>query len=396
MEDNKSLDIIYGTAVNTIKSAILESQYRAVKLVNKEQLALYFGIGRYISHNSRNGYWGTGAIEFISTKLQSELPGLRGFSATNLRLMRLFYEEWKMLDGNSSVATDKLQLADNERICGLSVETDELSTDNRENKVLVDGQTLQMPIFKDFPAEEFFKIGFSHHSVILSQVKTIEERYFYIKLCAKEYLKVDALKRLIKEDVYHKQSSLPNNFNAKIPNVELARRAIMAFKDEYVLDFINVEELGARDIEDVDERIVENKIVQNIKNFIMTFGHDFTFVGNQFRVEALGHTHIIDLLFFNRELSSLVAIELKTGPFKTAYLGQLNMYLRVLDDFVKKPNENPSIGIVLCKSADKAYVEYAVRDYDKPMGVATYKTASDLPERLRKALPDVDELKKLL
>ena len=201
---------------------------------------------------------------------------------------------------------------------------------------------------------------------------------------------------MIKENVFQNRSALPNNFMDKLPTYELARKAILSFKDEYLLDFINVEELGVRDIEDVDERIVENKIVQNIKNFIMTFGRDFTFVGNQFRVEALGHTHIIDLLFFNRELSSLVAIELKTGPFKTAYLGQLNMYLRVLDDFVRKPNENPSIGIVLCKSADKAYVEYAVRDYDKPMGVATFKTVSDMPEKLRKALPDIEELKKLL
>ncbi len=136
--------------------------------------------------------------------------------------------------------------------------------------------------------------------------------------------------------------------------------------------------------------------MQNIKNLTMTFGRDFTFIGNQFRVEALRHTHIIDLLFFNRELSSLVAIELKTGAFKTAYLGQLNIYLRVLDDFVRKPNENPSIGIVLCKSADKAYVKYAVKDYDKSMEVATYKTASDMPERLRNALPDMEELKKLL
>jgi predicted nuclease of restriction endonuclease-like (RecB) superfamily len=209
-------------------------------------------------------------------------------------------------------------------------------------------------------------------------------------------LNVDTLKKYIKEDLYHNQGSLPNNFMTNLPSSEFAKHAILAFKDEYMLDFINIEELGARDIEDVDERIVENKIVQNIKNFIMTFGRDFTFVGNQFRVEALGHTHIIDLLFFNRELSSLVAIELKTGPFKTAYLGQLNMYLRVLDDYVRKPNENQSIGIVLCKSADKAYVEYAVRDYDKPMGVATYKTATDMPERLRKALPDMEELKKLL
>lgn len=375
MKENHSLETKYSMAVQTIKTAILQSQYQAIKLVNKEQLALYYGVGRYISKNSRNGYWGTGTIAYISNRLQQELPGLRGFSETNIRLMRIFYEEWCMLDENSSVTTDELPTSQNE-----------------EHGI----RLLQLPKFKDFPVEEFFKIGFTHHAAILSQVKTLEERYFYIQLCANEYLKVDALKKLMKADVYHNQSSLPNNFIKKLPTAEFAKRAILAFKDEYILDFINVEELGARDIEDVDERIVENKIVQNIKNFIMTFGKDFTFVGNQYRIEALGHTHIIDLLFFNRELSSLVAIELKTGPFKTAYLGQLNMYLRVLDDFVRKPNENPSIGIVLCKSADKAYVEYAVRDYDKPMGVATYKTATDMPDRLRKALPDVEELKRLL
>ncbi len=375
MGTNKSLEAKYSIAVQTIKVAILQSQYQAVKLVNREQLALYYGIGRYISQNSRNGYWGTGAVAFISNKLQMELPGLRGFSERNLKNMRTFYEEWQMLDVNSAVSTTEIH-------------------DNDCDTVEI--RQLQLPNFKDFPTEEFFKIGFTHHTAILSQVKTFEERNFYIKLCANEFLKVDTVKKLMKEDVYHNQGILPNNFLEKLPPAEFARRAILAFKDEYMLDFINVEELGARDIEDIDERIVENKIVQNIKNFIMTFGRDFTFVGNQFRVEALGHIHIIDLLFFNRELSSLVAIELKTGPFKTAYLGQLNMYLRVLDDFVRKPNENPSIGIVLCKSADKAYVEYAVRDYDKPMGVATYKTASDMPERLRKALPDVEELKKLL
>lgn len=375
MADTKSLESKYTIAVQTIKTAILQSQYKAIKLVNKEQLALYYGIGRYISRNSRNEYWGKSAISFISKRLQMELPGLRGFSETNLRLMRIFYEEWSMLDSNSSVTTDELEIGD----------------DN-----IAEIHQLELMNFKDFPVKEFFNIGFTQHTAILSQVKTIEERYFYIKLCANEFLKVGTLKKLMKEDIYHNQGSLPNNFMAKLPTAEFARQAILAFKDEYTLDFINVEELGARDIEDVDERIVENKIVHNIKNFIMTFGRDFTFVGNQFRVEALGHTHIIDLLFFNRELSSLVAIELKTGPFKTAYLGQLNMYLRVLDDYVRKPNENPSIGIVLCKSADKAYVEYAVRDYDKPMGVATYRTASDMPERLRKALPDVEELKKLL
>lgn len=374
----KSLETKYTIAVQAIKTAILQSQYQAIKLVNKEQLSLYYAIGHYISRNSRNNYWGTGAITFISNKLQTELPGLRGFSERNLKNMRTFYEEWQILDNKSAVVTADLRMVDN------------------EESNIAEIKPLQLPNFNNFPMDEFFKIGFTHHITILSQAKTTEERYFYIRLCANEFLKVDALKNLMKKDIYHNLGLLPNNFMAKLPTTELAKRAVLSFKDEYILDFINVEELGARDIEDIDERIIEKQIIQNIKNFIMAFGRDFAFMGNQFRIEALGHVHIIDLLFFNRELSSLIAIELKTGPFKTAYLGQLNMYLRVLDDFVRKPNENPSIGIVLCKSADKAYVEYAVRDYDKPMGVATYKTASDMPERLRKALPDIEELRKLL
>lgn len=379
MEEKRLSDMRYNEAVRVIKDAILQSQYQAARLVNKEQLALYYGIGCYISRNSRNGFWGTGAISSISRRLQQELPGLRGFSERNLKNMRIFYEEWQALDSTSAIVTADVESAGEEG-------------DDGPSQI----RQLQLPDFKDFPVEEFFKIGFTHHIAIISQAKTVEERYFYIKLSAREYLSVDSLKRLMREGVYRNRGALANNFMEKLPTTELARRAVMTFKDEYLLDFINVEELGARDIEDIDERVVENKIVQNIKNFIMTFGRDFTFVGNQFQVEALGHTHVIDLLFFNRELSALVAVELKTGPFRPAYLGQLNLYLRVLDDFVRKPNENPSIGIVLCKSADKTYAEYAIRDYDKPMGVATYKTASDMPERLRNALPDVEELKKLL
>ena len=163
-----------------------------------------------------------------------------------------------------------------------------------------------------------------------------------------------------------------------------------------LLDFINVENLDAGDIEDVDERILENEIVENIRDFILKFGKDFLFIGNQYTVEVKGHIFRIDLLFYNRELASLVAVELKRGPFKTAYLGQLNGYLTVLDDFVRKPNENPSIGLVLCKSADKAIVQYLIKDYNKPMGVATFHTIDDMPERFRNTLPDIESLKRLL
>ena len=128
----------------------------------------------------------------------------------------------------------------------------------------------------------------------------------------------------------------------------------------------------------------------------MTFGKDFTFIGNQYRLEKYGIEEFPDLLFFNRELAAIVCVELKSGAFKPSYLGQLASYLRIIDDEIRKPNENPSIGIILCKSANKKFVEYVIQDYDKPMGVATYKSTVDMDEKLKKLLPPVEELKKLL
>lgn len=383
MEEITSNTPNYINAVEAIKKAILQAQYQTVKLINRQQLALYYGIGKFISENSRRQLWGSSALESISDSLRKDLPGLRGFSSTNLKLMRIFYEQWKVLDANSSVATDELQSTDNKEVTNSSVTTDEFVS-------------ITLPSFADFPIDSFLQIGFTNHCTILTMVKDKDERLFYIEKCALGNMKNDTLKKYISSDAYHHQDALPNNFAKTIPSLELARRAILSFKDEYMLDFINVEELGARDIEDVDERIVENKIVQNIKNFVLKFGDDFSFISNQYEIKVCGHLHVIDLLFYNRELQALVAVELKTGPFKPIYLGQLNMYLQVLDDFVRKPNENPSIGIILCKSAEKSYVEYAIRDYDKPIGVSTFKTASDMPEKLRNALPDIEEMRKVL
>ena len=177
-----------------------------------------------------------------------------------------------------------------------------------------------------------------------------------------------------------------------MPAAASAIKAIEMFKDEYLLDFINVEEIGARDSADVDEREVELAIVSNVKNFIMTFGRDFTFVGNQYHLEKYGHHSFPDLLFYNRELAALVVVELKRGEFKPAYLGQLSAYLRILDTEVKKPFENPSIGIILCKQADKSFVEFLIQGYDNPMGVATYKSEEDV----RKVLPSEEDLRRVM
>ena len=379
--------IQYHDAVNAIKTAILQGQYEAAKGVNRIQLALYYAIGKYLSQHTRKGVWGEGALAAISEQLRKDLPGLRGFSETQMKDMRRFYEAWKMLDNNMTVATAEITS------CNSAVTTAELQDKEYQIDIF---HTLTITNIPEFPVDDFFKVPFTHHSAIIIGTKDTSARYYYIHRTAEEHLAVKKLRQLIKEDAFHSQGHIPNNFTKTINDSKEARRAIEMFKDEYLLDFINVEEIGVREKIDVDERVVEQSIVQNIKNFIMTFGRDFAFIGNQYHLEIYGVEQFPDLLFFNRELNAMVCIELKLGEFKTSYLGQLFGYLQILDDKVRKPHENPSIGIVLCQSANYSYAEYAVRDYTKPMGVATYKTLDDMPERLRKALPDMKKMIDLL
>lgn len=366
-------------AVNILKTAVLQSQARAVKAVNQEQLALYYGIGRYISANTRNKHWGSGMIKSISQSLRSELPGLRGFGESQLKNMRLFYEAWSMLESNSPITTGEIEN-------NLQVDENECSTIRQ----------LQLANLPDFPIIEFLSISFTHHIRIIENAKDINERIFYIRYCHNYKPTTETLPSIIKkQDLYHHQGTMPNNFLATIPDYKQAYRAIKMFKDEYLLDFVNVEELGMHE-EEVDERVIEQSIVHNIKNFIMTFGKGFTFNGSQVHYDKLGHDHWIDLLFYNRDLRRLVVFELKKGQFKTAYLAQLSSYLRILNDDDRREGEEPPIGIILCKSADKAYVEYIMQDFRQPMRVATYKIADEMDEELMKVLPSKEQLEKLL
>ncbi|MBQ0115608.1 MAG: DUF1016 family protein [Bacteroidales bacterium] len=359
-----------------IRSAILQSQARAAKAVNQEQLALYYGIGRFISANTRNNNWGKGIIEHISNQLRQELPGLRGFGTSQLKNMRSFYEAWSLLESNSPIAI------------GESHET----VVNDCNTI----RQLQLANSPNFPLTEFLNISFTHHIRIIENVKDTEERLFYIRYCYNYKPSTNDLPSLIKkQDLFHHQGSLPNNFVQTIPDYKQAFRTIQMFKDEYLLDFINVEELGMRD-EEVDERIIEQSIIQNIKNFIMTFGKGFTFAGNQVHFDKLGHDHWIDLLFYNRDLRRTVVFELKKGNFKVSYLAQLSSYLRILNDDDRREGEKPPVGIILCKNMDKDYVNYIMQDFCQPMGVATYKTADEIEPELLKLLPPKEELMKLM
>jgi len=371
----KAISTLYNDAVQQIKAAILQNQLEAAKAVNKQMLALYYGVGKYVSENTRNGAWGTGAIENISEQLRRELPGLRGFSPTSIKKMRNFYEQWNDIANRPPMADD-LQSADKQGILPYK----ELLSLNRP------------PMAGDLDWHDFFALSFSHHDEILTKTKTLEERVFYIHQAATLHWDKYTLRDNLKADLYHHQAQMPNNFAKTMPTRH-AMKAIAMFKDEYLLDFINVEELDERNPQDIDERVIENSIVSNVKNFILTFGKDFTFIGNQVHIDKFGHDHYVDLLFFNREIQSLVVFELKKGAFKPSYLGQLSAYIRMLNDDERKPHENPTIGIVLCRDADKTYVEYLLQDYTQPMGVATYQI---MPETLRRVLPPEEEFKKIL
>jgi predicted nuclease of restriction endonuclease-like (RecB) superfamily len=370
----------FNQAIQAIKSAILQSRYKAAALANRELLSLYYGIGEFVSRKSREGTWGTGAIDQISNQLQQELPGLRGFSAANIKNMRLFYEAWCDIL-NRQLATDDLLRSNFEHITTRSSVSDDLQikTDWLANASLL-------------PTPNFTLIGFTHHNEIVKKTESLAERLFYIDRCATDFWSVEKLKYCLKENLFSQQGKLANNFSITISDADLRRKALLSFKDEYLLDYINIESPD----EEFDERVLESEIMLNIKNFIMSLGKDFAFIGNQYRFIVEEQEYFVDLLFFNRQLQCMVAFELKRGAFKPEYIGKMNFYLSALDDLVRLPHENRSIGIILCKSKKEKIVEYAFRDTSKPMGVSTYKLATELPEKYRDILPDEEELRRLM
>lgn len=362
------------SAVRAIKGAIIESRYVTAKLINKEIVTLYYNIGRFISIRSRLGHWGTSAISRLSLLLNQELPGLRGFSETNIKNMRIFFEEWRdVFENRQSPTADLAPVTDDdfERVVNRQLMTADLTPQE---------------------LDDFFSVAFTHHREILRKTSSLEERLFYIQKCATEFWPVKRLQKALADGLVNTRNIASTNFHGCIDDELLRRRALQSFRDNYVFDFVELED----DEDLVDEKILEGEIVKNVKNFIMAFGQDFAYMGNQYRLNVEGQDYFIDLLFYHRGLRCLVAIELKSGSFKPPYAGQLNFYLGALDAYVKRPDENPSIGIILCKEKSDKIVEFAFRNMTSPMGVATYTLRKELPEEYKNALPDPDDLRKLL
>ena len=372
-----SFENLHIQTIKQLKTAILSSRYRVAVIANKEMLGLYFAVGKLISEKTHQEKWGAKVLETLSKDLQDELPGLRGFSASNIKKMKIFYDTWTNFFSIRSLVTNELDnnyIIENQNITIRSLPTNELSS----------SAIAQLGI-------DFQKIGFTHHFEILSQTNTFEERIFYIQKTVSEFWSVTTLKHHLKTHLFQQNGTLPNNFSKTISKDDLRARAMQAFKDEYLLDFINIE-----DPEEENERLIENEIVRNIKKFLLSLGTDFAFIANQYRFILDETEYFVDLLFYNRKMQCLVAFDLKKGKFIPEYLGKMNFYLFALDEMVKLPHENPSIGIILCKEKNNKVVEFSFRDFNKAMGVSTYKTANELPNKYKGLLPDAETFKKLM
>lgn len=353
----------YIRLITDIKSQIVGSRYIATRLANGEQLKLYFSIGMKLDEKIRSQQWGAKVLEQIAKDLKIQMPALRGFSHRNLKNMRQFYTAY------STESCEQILV----NFGGV----------NSQSSTIGQLPTAQ---FIDRANEAFFGISFTHHLLLLNKCSHLGERIFYMHHAAAALWSVEIMEHHIQEDLYRRQGKLPHNFDHTI-SPEMNANAQLIFKDEYLLDYLNFQD---------GERNMENEIVLNIRDFILRMGKGFSFIGNQFKVQVGGQDFFIDLLFFNRILQSLVVFELKKVPYKPEHSGQLNFYLNVLDDQIKLPHENSSIGIILCKERNEAVVHFSIKTIAKPMGVATYKTSTEIPTDIQDVFPDSNELKKLL
>ena len=332
--NSKLQNIDYINTFISLKERILQAQYKSYSAVNSEMILAYLDIGKTISEKTKTG-WGTSVIKQLSVDLQAEFIGVKGFSERNLRLMRFVYEE----------------IADN-------------------------------AIWQQAVA----KLHWGHTVMIFSKIKDKNEREFYLLKTKEEAWSRSILVEKIKFDLYRQHQKFQNNFDKAISPQAVAEFS-MQFKDEYDLSFLNLPNHHT-------EKQLENAIVTNITKMLGQFGADFAFMGQQFRLELDDKEYFVDLLFYHRKLKSMIAIELKVNEFKPEYAQQLNWYLHLLDKTVKYPEDNPSIGILLCKSKSEIIVEYALEIVSKPMGVATY-SYSELPTEIAKSLPSDEQFKRI-
>jgi predicted nuclease of restriction endonuclease-like (RecB) superfamily len=327
------LEINHIDFVQEIKTQIKKAQYRALQNVNKEQIQLYWNIGKIILERQLQYGWGKGIVEVLATELQKEFIGINGFSARNLWYMRNLYEQYY---------TSSLIL---------------------------------QPLVAEIP--------WTHNILILEKCKDEHERFYYITMTKKFQWSKSLLVNAIDNNNYQNTLLSQTNFSETL-EVDIAEDADLILKDEYTFDFLNLSE-------PYSEAQLEQAILSNIRNFLIELGGDFSFIGNQFPIKYDDKIYEIDLLLFHRELQCLVAIDLKIDEFKPEMAGKMNFYLSTLNKLVKKHHENPGIGVIICKSKNRTTVAFALQDVNKPIGVATYTINKELPKNLSAFFPSNQE-----
>lgn len=361
----------FSKVVRDIKLAILQARAKAAHLANAEALKLYFFVGGYISKKTRNAKWGSGAIDALSERLQIELPGLRGFSASSIKRMRAFFEAWSDVFSIRPMPLGETELT--------PIRPTSLGEYGEDTFTL------------------FLSLGFSFHSTILEKTQTVDERLYYVMRAAKEMWPHSCLLERLRADDYHHIGTLPNNFEKTLSPMALATQAVRSFKDEYLLDLINLDNVDARYGYEIDERVLSKSMVASIEKTITALGgNDFCFMGREKSLVFSGEEFFVDLLFFHRGLKAMVAIELKMGDFHPGYLGQLNFYLAAIDKLMKRPDENPTIGLLLCEKVNKPVVQLAVQGHSQPIGIATYKALRNIPEPYKMLAPVIDGVRKVM
>ena len=336
-KDNLDLPTDYAGLLALVKERVRSAQYAALKAVNTELVGLYWDIGRMIVERQDAEGWGKAVVENLAADLRAEFPGVGGFSASNLWRMKGFFEAYQ--------GVEKLA-----------------------------------PLVRE--------IGWSHNIVIMERCSDPLEREFYIRMTGKFGWSKNVLVHQIENQSYEKSLLGQTNFDQAL-TPELRAQAKLAVKDEYTFDFL---ELG----EEHGERELERALIARIEDFLRAMGGMFAFMGSQYRLEVDGREFFIDLLLFHRRLRCLVAIELKVGEFLPEFVGKMQFYLAALDRQVRQEDENPTIGIILCKEKSRTIVEYALHDARKPIGVATYEITKTLPKALKGQLPSPKEIAALL
>ncbi len=316
-----------------LKNTIRQKQLQAFRAVNKQLITLYWEIGKQIVLRQNKYGWGKSVVTLLAKDLQAEFIGVKGFSERNLWRMRLFY----------------ITYCDDKKLSQLVAE-----------------------------------IGWSHNIIILEKCADNLQREYYLQMTRQFGWSRNILDHNIATATYESFLNNQTSFDKNLPD-KYRNQAKLAVKDEYSFAFL---ELGIEH----NERELEFKLINNIRQFLLEMGGYFTFVGSQYRVEVAGEEFFIDLLLYHRVLGCLIAVELKTGDFKPEYVGKMNFYLSALDAHVKLESEKPSIGIIICKNKNRTLVEYTLKDTNKPMGISTYHTTPSLPEKMTAVLPSTDEI----